>query len=56
MVICIETILVQVYIHMYLFQPDEEKDDIDLPPSWVSCIEISPKGNTISIFLCIPVC
>lgn len=30
-----------------LFKPDEEKDDIDLPPSWVSSIEISQKGTTI---------
>jgi len=38
-----------------LFKPDEEKDDIDLPPSWVSSIEISQKGTTI-FHLCAYVC
>jgi len=31
----------------WVYKPDEEKDDIDLPPPWVSCIEISQKGNII---------
>lgn len=35
----------------FVFQNDDDGSDFDLPPSWVSPIEISLKGNKVACLL-----
>lgn len=48
--ICLLKILESMFV-FFVFQNDDDGSDFDLPPSWVSPIEISLKGNKVACLL-----
>ena len=40
-----------INVCFFVFQNDDDGSDFDLPPSWVSPIEISLKGNKVACLL-----
>lgn len=40
-----------INVCFWVFQNDDDGSDFDLPPSWVSPIEISLKGNKVACLL-----